>query len=324
MATSKPQDEGFAIPQIDMSKDEESVVAELYAALTTTGFATLTGHGISKELREKAFAASKAFFLLPTEEKLKCAYQGHRSNRGYIGIGKETHETSASSDYKETFDINVDESSGFSQPWPSSTGSGPLETFQQNLIAYFDAMDKLHLTVMRLISIGLGLPPNYLCDRCNERHENLRLLHYPHMPVSNSPSKEPRSRGAIHSDFGTITLLNQDGVGGLRVQCRNDTWVFVEPVDDAVVVNVGDMLQRWTNGILKATLHQVVEVPSKNGETYIPERYSIAFFCNANKDTLLECLPPCVSEDRPAQYEPVNAHDYLTMRLSATIDASSS
>jgi isopenicillin N synthase-like dioxygenase len=305
------------IPVIDMSQPDDMVSVELNAALTTTGFATLIHHGISKSLRERAFGASKGFFSLPAEEKQKCAYQGHQSNRGYIGIGKEFHESAMSPDFKETYDLNVDESSEFSQPWPTPTGL--LQTFQQDLVEYFDAMDKLHLAIMRLIAMGLGLPEDYLVEHCNERHENLRLLHYPEIEVNEKTDNDtPRPRGAIHTDYGTITLLMQDEVGGLRVKCRDDTWVNVHPVSDAVVVNVGDMLQRWTNGILVANEHQVVEV-STSGTT-IPERYSIAFFCNANKGTTIECLEVCVSDDRPAQYDKVNAHDYLTMRLAQTIE----
>ena len=312
------QQEQIMIPVIDMSQPDERVSSDLYAALTTTGFATLIHHGISKSLRERVFDSSKAFFSLSMEEKQKCGYQGHRSNRGYIGIGKECHESALAADVKETYDLHVDECSGETQPWPTPS-TGPMEQFQRDMVEYFDAMDQLHLTIMRLIEIGLGLPQNYLVERCNERHENLRLLHYPAMQVQQDTGNDKlRSRGAVHTDYGTITLLIQDDVGGLRVKCRDDTWVNVHPVPDAVVVNVGDMLQRWTNGVLVANEHQVVEVSTSS--TYIPDRYSIAFFCNANKGTTIECLDVCVSDDRPPKYDAVNAHDYLTSRLAQTIE----
>lgn len=316
------------IPQIDMSLDDDTVAAELHAALTTTGFAILLNHGLDKSLRKNTFAASKAFFLMSTEEKMKSGYQGHKSNRGYIACGKEKHDDSNAADFKETYDINPDgdAASGYSQPWPPDKNSGPLSAFQTTMVEYFDQMNRLHLSILRLVAIGLKMPPRFLVDRCNERHSNLRLLHYPEIPTMERPKeksdiRQPVVRGNVHTDFGTITLLTQDNVGGLRVKCLDGSWVFVPPVSNSLVVNVGDMLQRWTNDVLKANPHQVVDV-TESDDGVIPERFSVAFFCNANKETMLECLPQCVSEARPARYEPVKAFDYITMRLSQTVDDS--
>jgi isopenicillin N synthase-like dioxygenase len=126
-------------------------------------------------------------------------------------------------------------------------------------------------------------------------------------------------RGNIHSDFGTLTLLVQDAVGGLQVQRTDGTWIMVQPRANAIIVNVGDMLMRWTNDKLQATLHQVVTPPGVSKS--IPERFSIAFFCNANKETLLECLENCSDNFNPPRYPPINAYDYLTQRLTDTIHA---
>jgi isopenicillin N synthase-like dioxygenase len=221
------------------------------------------------------------------------------------------------------------------------------------MMTYFAEFDALHLRIMKHLAIAFKMETDdYFVERCNEKHENLRLLHYPAVPKDPNANVNANSdndadadadadadliqRGNIHTDFGTITLLVQDGVGGLRAQRLDGTWLSVPPIKDSIVVNIGDMFQRWSNDLLRATPHQVVEsrpddtdtdtdtdtaVASQQQTTMIPERYSIAFFCNANKSVLLECLEQCVSEENPAKYPVVNAHDYLTMRLSQTINA---
>ena len=226
------------IPTIDLSLDDDTITQELYNALTTSGFATLIHHGVSSEIREKAFAASKAFFTLPLESKLECAYRGHESNRGYIGCGKETHTNATTADRKETYDINPDPAPPeLSQPWPTDLDD---TTFARDLTNYFNAMDQLQLRVLTYIEKGLLLPPKYLVERCNERHENLRLLHYPEIELQTTnrdDDETPIVRGAVHTDYGTITLLTQDS-GGLQVQGLDGQWIAVTPVPDSVVVNV--------------------------------------------------------------------------------------
>jgi isopenicillin N synthase-like dioxygenase len=228
-------------------------------------------------------------------------------------MGKETHEQQP--DQKETYDVgNEDEE--YRNKWPTEELG---ENFRSDLLAYFDAFDALHIRIMRLLAVGMKLTDeDFFVNRCNQRHENMRLLHYPSIQA-NGDLEETIVRGSVHTDFGTITLLTQDSVGGLRAQKLNGEWVNVPPVANSVVVNIGDMLQRWSNDTLRATPHQVVQLLQQGNTCVIPERYSIAFFCNANKDVMLECLEQCKSEERPARFPPIKAHDYLTLRLSQTI-----
>jgi isopenicillin N synthase-like dioxygenase len=136
----------------------------------------------------------------------------------------------------------------------------------------------------------------------------LRLLHYPNVAAREAcAASAVVVRGALHTDYGTLTLLTQDQTGGLRVQRRDGTWTFLRPIPGGIVVNVGDMLQRWTNDVLRATPHQVVEHPD-HARDDIPERFSVAFFCNANKDVLLEPLE--FLSDQPPKYPPINALEY--------------
>ena len=303
------------IPVIDLSKPDEDVAKELVAAFQTIGFATLIHHGIPLNQMEDAFQASSKFFALSPEEKLKYKYQGHKSNRGYIPFMSETHEH-VSADIKETFDLGTQGEAQYTTPWPDELKETP---FQRDLLTYYHSCETVFLRMMKLIGVGLNIQDSgYFADRSQKKHCNLRLLHYP--AVKKSPDitvddDETIIRGARHTDFGTLTLLAQDGTGGLRVQHLDGSWSFVPPVPGSLIVNVGDMLMRWTNDTLRATPHQVVNLPS-HGDM-IPERYSIAFFCNADPDCLLEVVEG-VSSD-PPKYEPVTAHQYLTKRLTDTI-----
>ena len=353
------------IPVIDLSRNREEVeiVSELIEAFTTIGFCTLIHHGIPSDLFRGAFRASKTFFELPFETKLKCKYKTPSSNRGYIPYGMERHDkdkegrllvaksptndanaNTTAPDQKETMDIGYDDDRRdddddlVKNEWPQDLS--PLD-FRDVLEAYFEEMDSLHLRLMKYIGRGLGLPDDgdYLVRKCNGKHENLRLLHYPSMERTvgdGTGTHGGTTRGNAHTDYGTLTLLVQDMVGGLKVKRKDGTWIDVQPVEDSIIVNVGDMLMRWSNDRLKATLHKVespeattnttaLSADSKPPEgstatkTMVPERYSIAFFCNANKNVEIECLETCCSPSAPARYPPINAHEYLTQRLTATI-----
>lgn len=296
---------------IDLSQGDAA--QELVQAFSSLGFATVINHGISLATIDQAFEQSKSFFSLESSVKQKYKYRNHASNRGYISMGQETHEqATAGADYKETFDIGKEKEAGMETPWPME-----LTEFRPNVLQYFSQFNELHLRLLRLVATGLRLSdPDFFVNQCNEQHCNMRLLHYPEIQRKASESDTLLERGALHTDFGTLTLLTQDQVGGLRVQRRDGSWIFLKPVEGGIVLNVGDMLQRWTNDVLRATPHQVVEHPNHSKQV-VPERYSIAFFCNANKRVMLEPLSE-VSEEAP-KYPPINAMEYLTKRLSDTI-----
>jgi isopenicillin N synthase-like dioxygenase len=312
------------IPVIDLSQPEDVVVSELLQALTTIGFATLINHGVPSDTMDRAWTASQQFFALSEPQKLQYKYQGQESNRGYIPFQFETHGSGVAPDLKETFDIGKENDPVFQNVWPAELNDDAtnINPFRTDLLKYFETMDQLHLRILKWIGMGLQLEDvNFLVDRCNDQHENLRLLHYPSVVIEN----EDMVRGNIHSDYGTITLLLQDQVGGLKVQTVDGKWIPVPPVPGAIVLNVGDMLMRWSNNVLKATLHQVVAPPKSatndgtmTTTTMASERYSMAFFCNANKDAMIECLPPCC-QTKPALYPPINSHVYLTQRLKDTV-----
>jgi len=310
------------------SEEEKTKVSkDIFDAFCTIGFIIVVNHGVKGDLEigdaststtAKAFEQSKTFFSLPKEEKLKSAYKDPASNRGYISMGQEKLDAQLP-DIKETFDIGFEGEKEYQNEWPTEALGN--QDFQDTMLETFDEYDKLHLSILSALARGMGLDDDYFTPLCNGNHQNLRLLHYPE--CDREQIQNGQKRGGIHTDYGTITLVSQQKVSGLVAQRLDGTWASVPPLPGGIVVNVGEMLQRWSNDILRATPHQILDddpLSETAGKSErVPERYSIAFFCNANKETSLECLPVCHSKDRPPRYEPINAHEYITMRLSSTI-----
>jgi len=171
--------------------------------------------------------------------------------------------------------------------------------------------------------LGLDLPECFFDQKIDQQHHNLRLLSYPSIRTK-ILSQEGQARAGAHSDYGTITLLFQDSVGGLEVQ-NPHTQQFqpAAPIPGTIVVNAGDLLARWSNDVLRSTLHQVVAPPSQkisDTEAMTPARQSIAFFCNPNFDALIEALPTCTNETNPSKYGSVTTEEYIVGRLAATYD----
>jgi len=186
------------------------------------------------------------------------------------------------------------------------------------MLQMYDASDALHLDVLRCLAIGMRLPAEYFTPLCNGRCNTLRLLHYPGCTrgqLSDAPTGVKRA--GAHTDLGSITLLHQRGAG-LYVCNRDGEWVFVPPVEGAIVVNVGDCLMRWSNDVLRSSPHAVMDGPAATGDA-VPVRYSVAYFCNPNRETLVDCLPSCSSDDAPPAYPPVRAGDYLVARVAALV-----
>jgi isopenicillin N synthase-like dioxygenase len=236
-----------SIPIIDLSRDEAVVAKDLVDAFRTIGFCIIVGHGVDMDVVHKGFSSSKAFFELPSEIKGEYKYEGHLSNRGFIGMGKDSPGRESESappdmrpDIKETFEIGKEDEAEYANRWPSELVD---QGFKENMLTYFNTFDQLYSRLMKYLGVGLELDDkDFFKERCNEQHCNLRLLHYPE--VKKDPevkNDEPVIRGMRHTDFGTLTLLCQDATGGLRVERQDGTWTFVPPVLGGIVVNVGDV-----------------------------------------------------------------------------------
>ncbi|KAF4619591.1 hypothetical protein D9613_005171 [Agrocybe pediades] len=326
----------FRIPVIDFSKfrtptstaEKQQVANDIVSAFKESGFIYLSNHGIPPAEVQDSFRKSAEFFALPYEAKQKLAWEDPRSNRGYVEIGRERVTQSANPeeiaalrakapDYKETMEIGRDWDSTWKNQWPSETLA---PGFKQHMLNFYETCHELHVHVMRSIALGLRLQEHFFDDLIHEKCHNLRLLSYPAVK-SEVLQNEGQARAGAHSDYGTLTLLFQDSIGGLEVQNpHTGQFIPATPIPDTIVVNVGDLLARWSNGVLRSTLHRVVapsaeQVKASENAGITPKRQSIAFFCNPNFSAEVACLPNCGSEPK---YSPINAGDYIVGRLAVT------
>ncbi|KAL0949291.1 hypothetical protein HGRIS_009369 [Hohenbuehelia grisea] len=337
LATIANEGQAFSIPVINFSKfrnaatptEKRRTADEIVTAFKRSGFIYLDGHGIDSETIKGAFAKSAEFFEMPTEVKSTLAWEDPRSNRGYVAVGRERVTQSADAeeiaqlrakapDFKESMEIGRDWDSTWKNQWPQERDA---PGFKRTMLDFYQSCHELHVLVMRSIAIGFDLEENFFDQKIDEQCHNLRLLNYP--PVKRAQlQKDGQARAGAHSDYGSLTLLFQDSVGGLEVQ-NPHTQVFhpATPIPGTIVVNVGDLLARWSNDILRSTLHRVVAPPLKKiseTESITPGRQSIAFFCNPNFSAEIACLPNCHGADRAVKYPPVNTGEYIVGRLAVT------
>ncbi|MGA2891939.1 MAG: 2-oxoglutarate and iron-dependent oxygenase domain-containing protein [Xanthobacteraceae bacterium] len=287
------------------------VAAELGRACREVGFFYIRNHGVSEDLMSAMFARSAAFFGSPPANKNEFAITRSRHNRGYVGIASESLNL-AQADLKEAFNIGLDLSPSDPEViagkpfrgvnlWPQTPG------FRETALGYFDALWRLALELHLAIATDLGLPPTFFADKFDRPMATLRLLHYP--PRIADQNDLPGA--GEHTDYGSLTILLTDGVGGLEVRRRDGAWIKAPPIANAFVCNIGDCLMRWSNDTYVSTPHRVTSPLGR-------DRYSIAFFFDPNPDALIECLPGCSAPEQPPKYPPILAADYLTQRLVAT------
>lgn len=291
------------IPVIDLAplldgNDRQKVAKDIRWALSNVGFIYVKNHGISQSTIDDAFAQSRRFFDLPLEEKMAL----HVSNsgvamRGYIEIFGENSDPKRTKDLKECFELGPErpgEPTPFfgSNQWPEGRGS---TEFQKTIYGFHEAMKDLSFKILEGIALSLDLPKDYFESRMNDPISLQRLLHYP--PQTGSIDESVIGIGA-HSDYGSLTILAQDDVGGLQVMNRDGVWVEGPPMPGTFVINIGDLLQRLTNDVYLANLHRVVNTSGR-------ERYSMPFFIDADYDAVITPLASCVSADNPLKYDPV-------------------
>ncbi|XP_022732350.1 2-oxoglutarate-Fe(II) type oxidoreductase-like [Durio zibethinus] len=304
--------EALQLPIVDLSSpDSLSIANSIRQACIEHGFFYLVNHGVEEELLKKVFEQSSKFFSLPIEEKMKLSVKNYR---GYTALYAQKLDSSsnAKGDTNEGFYVG---------PLADHLNQWPLE---EDLPSWRSTMETYHKKVLSagtklisLIALALKLDEDFFEKRgaLNEPYAFIRLLHYPGDLES---SGEEIYGASAHSDFGMMTLLVTDGVPGLQV-CREKSkqpqvWEDVPSmISDgrlfmAFIVNIGDMMERWTNCLFRSTLHRVLP-PGQ-------ERYSVAFFMNPNKDIIVECLESCCSESSPPRFPPIRLLDYLEERLS--------
>ncbi|XGV96949.1 MAG: isopenicillin N synthase family dioxygenase [Leptolyngbya sp. BL-A-14] len=308
------------IPIIDLSglrspklSDRQAVAAAIRHASHQVGFFYIANHGVPADAIADTFAQTKRFFDQPLAFRDTVAIARSPISRGYEAIGQQALDQNP--DLKEGYYIGVDRgrddllvqagtpNHGANQ-WPNLPG------WREPLEAYFTLMLDLSTQLMRALALSLDLDEHYFDPMIDNSMSVLRLLHYPPHPAN---AMEHQLGCGAHTDWGSITILLQDQVGGLEVRNANGEWIAAKPIPDTFVINLGDMMARWTNDYYQSTPHRVVNRSGK-------ERYSIPFFFDPNYHALVECLPTCQSDGKPPKYAPITAGKHIMEMYRKTYD----
>ncbi len=288
----------MSIPLIDLQAASAGQLARsIDDALCGAGFFAITGHGVPTAVTAAAFDAGHRFFALDESTKRRWHVEQSRHKRGFDPVGWQSLDPAQPPDVKESFYLGV-EAIGPNQ-WPDEA---LVPGFRAACNAYSAQMETLARRLMALFERALGLPGGHFDSFMHQPTCTTRLLHYPPQPAQAAPGQI--GCGA-HTDWGALTLLAQDAAGGLQVRLKDGDWLDVTPIPGALVVNVGDMTQRWTNDRWPSTLHRVINRHSGR------DRWSIAYFFDLDAQAVIEPLPGCVGAGRPARYGPITAGEHL-------------
>ncbi|ETX11503.1 oxidoreductase [Marinomonas ushuaiensis DSM 15871] len=285
-----------------------SLAKEIGHACRDKGFFYITGHGIDASLIKQLTEEAKSFFNLSDAEKMRLDKKHSTANRGYEPIRNQTLEAGAPPDFKEGLYIGIEH--GDDHPmvkagrfnygqnqWPKNA-----QYFQKAATQYIHEMTELAKSLMSLLALSLELPKDYFSEFNHDPTTLLRMLHYPPQPKNPLPNE--KGCGA-HTDFGGLTLLLQDDNGGLQVWDRkNDAWIEAQPIEGSFIVNLGDMISRWTNDKYNSTLHRVINTSGK-------ARYSMPFFYSGNPDHIVSCLPTCLEPNSAPKYPPISVESHM-------------
>jgi isopenicillin N synthase-like dioxygenase len=298
------------VPCLDLSlfgaadlHSRRALASELDEACRHVGFFSVVGHGVADNLRTALFAQATAFFDQLLEAKLACAVTGSRDPRGYGRFGGEAQASANGAmtlpDLSESFSWGAE-----GNVWPALDGFAAVAT------AYRTACWQAIGVLSRLAALALGMEEEWFLPRVDGSMGTMRMNHYPALDFSPPPTQ---FRGGSHTDYGFLTLLASDDVPGLEIRDATGAWQSVMPPPGGLLVNIADLLARWTNGRWRSTWHRVVP-PS--GPLPHPRRLSVVCFSFPNRAAVVAPLPTCTSADDPARFEPVVAGDYLQERLN--------
>ncbi|MEM7078246.1 MAG: 2OG-Fe(II) oxygenase family protein [Pseudomonadota bacterium] len=291
--------------KIDFSSaPPEELGAALDEAFRSSGFAALTGLPVPGALVQDAYHASRAFFDQDAAYKQRFRYRSSSENFGYQGMREENLDPGAPADLKETFTMrNVSLAPLGPERWPTPE-------YRALMVRFYEAMFDAGLTIARILAHALNVEVETFARQHSGENVTLRLLLYPSCDPG-LPEVQQLGAGA-HTDYGLLTLLLQDDVGGLQIRDRQGTWRDVPPDPETVLINCGDMLERWSNGRYLSTEHRVKVNTSGRS------RMSIAMFMDPDSTTEITALPSCVSADNPARYPPITAGAHLAEKLNAS------
>lgn len=325
----------FAFPIVDLAPwyaggtGRDTVAAAVREACETAGFFAVRGHRVPTDTIERMRSTARAFFDLPLAHKMAVARPRPEQNRAYHAEGTETLARLAGNesppDYKEVFamgppDVPADDPIFHSAPgaypnyapnlWPAEPAD-----FESAWRAYWAAMEDLQDTIARVFSVALDLPEGWFARHLDHHCSMLRALNY---PAQAAPPRPGQLRAGEHTDLGMLTILkNEAADGGLEVRDIDGRWHQAPVVEDGFIVNIGDLLMRWTNDRFVSTLHRVANPVQGGGK----RRLSIAYFVAPNYDSVIECVPTCRTKGAPGKYPAVTVAGYRNERFARTAAA---
>ena len=284
-----------------------ALAAQLRQASSETGFFYIANHGIAEEEVASIFREARRFFDEPADRKARMDIRNTPNFRGYDGVGSEALDAAAGGDMKESMYMGVDlgpdhplvragtPHHGANQ-WPDW-----LDGWKESVQGYFARMEQLSFLLLNGLALSLDLPWGYFDFGLPDAMTSLRLLRYPPQPDA---AEAGRIGAGAHTDWGVLTILAQDSIGGLQIRLRSGRWIDASPIPGTFIVNIGDMMARWTNDLYASTEHRVLNRSPQ-------ARHSVAFFMDTSYNTLVECLPTCCGPDDPPRYPPILAGDHL-------------
>jgi isopenicillin N synthase-like dioxygenase len=308
------------IPSLDLAMfctgtpaQRKEFVSRLGEAYSNIGFVAVRNHFLTEGVRNRLYDAIQRFFALPDAVKSKYEIPGLAGQRGYTSKGKEHAKGRNTGDLKEFYHVGQEgDDTGPPAGYPANVWPEEVTEFRDAALGAFEALEKTGVYMLRAIALYLGLEETYFDDRVKDGNSILRPIHY--FPIEDPDSVPPDAvRAAEHGDINLITLLMGASAEGLEVLRRDGTWIPITALPDQLVVNVGDMLERLTNGRLRSTIHRVVNPPRDRMDT---PRYSIPFFMHPRSEVDLSCLTCCIDEDHPKLYEDITAGEFLDQRLA--------
>lgn len=305
------------IPKLDLSHftngtaEQKSAFIQLLGhAYEEIGFVAIRNHGVSEANLRALYANVEAFFGLPKETKLKYDDTAGGGQRGYTGFGKEHAKERNTGDLKEFWHFGqyINKQDPNPPEFRENRTVEELPDFNVNGKLIFKELERTGVLVLRAIALYLDLEETYFDSQVHNGNSILRAIHYP--PITENPMDAIRA--GEHEDINLITLLVGASADGLEVLNRQGEWIGITEVDEHIVVNVGDMLQRLTNDRLISTTHRVVNPPEHK---WSEPRFSIPFFLHPRPEARLDCIPSCVSDKKPAKYDESSANEFLMQRL---------
>ena len=305
------------IPSLDLrdflSEDanrKEEFVQSLGKAFQEIGFCAVKGHLLSDNLVERLYKQIKLFFDLPYEVKSKYEFPQYSGQRGYVSFGKESAKGSKHGDLKEYWHFGqyIEEEEKEKYNYFPNIHVEELSEFNEVGREVYSTLEKTAKHILRALALYLNIEEDYFDQYIKNGNSILRPIHYP--PILEDPKEAVRA--SAHGDINLITLLMGAHGKGLQVQHSNGEWIDAVASEDELMINIGDMLSRHTNNLLKSTVHRVV---NPDRELLKKSRYSIPFFMHPISEMKLNVLESCISDESPKSFDDITAGDFLNERL---------